>query len=391
MNNKKQKILWLIILSIIFILTSCNESKETLTEANEQIEKESQSIENNNEEIELEEKEEIPEIPEPQEPQEIVIAFMGDVMMDSYIGDYIRERGVDYPWEDVADITREADLAVINLETSVSTRGSTKKPEGYGFRSNPDSLQGLVNSGIDLVSLANNHTLDFGEDAFYDTLESLDQYKIAYVGGGKNKDEAEQVRIIEMNGIKVGFLAFTSIIPWSSWEATEDKPGAAIYKTEYKERILQNIKEASKECDILTLIPHWGVEYAQVPSDWQRELAHDMIDAGADIVVGHHSHVLQGIEFYKDKPILYSIGNFIFLKNDDLCGRTGIIELTLDKEGFIKGKFYPVNIQYCKANLLNKEEGRGKEIIDMLRDLSASFGTIINEKGEIQKPNTVEE
>ena len=116
-----------------------------------------------------------------------------------------------------------------------------------------------------------------------------------------------------------------------------------------------------------------------------------MIDAGADIVVGHHSHVLQGIEFYKDKPILYSIGNFIFLKNDDLCGRTGIIELTLDKEGFIKGKFYPVNIQYCKANLLNKEEGRGKEIIDMLRDLSASFGTIINEKGEIQKPNTVEE
>ena len=166
MNNKKQKILWLIILSIIFILTSCNESKETLTEANEQIEKESQSIENNNEEIELEEKEEISEIPEPQEPQEIVIAFMGDVMMDSYIGDYIRERGVDYPWEDVADITREADLAVINLETSVSTRGSTKKPEGYGFRSNPDSLQGLVNSGIDLVSLANNHTLDFGEDAF---------------------------------------------------------------------------------------------------------------------------------------------------------------------------------------------------------------------------------
>lgn len=391
MNNKKQKILWLIILSIIFILTSCNESKETLTEANEQIEKESQSIENNNEEIELEEKEEISEIPEPQEPQEIVIAFMGDVMMDSYIGDYIRERGVDYPWEDVADITREADLAVINLETSVSTRGSTKKPEGYGFRSNPDSLQGLVNSGIDLVSLANNHTLDFGEDAFYDTLESLDQYKIAYVGGGKNKDEAEQVRIIEMNGIKVGFLAFTSIIPWSSWEATEDKPGAAIYKTEYKERILQNIKEASKECDILTLIPHWGVEYAQVPSDWQRELAHDMIDAGADIVVGHHSHVLQGIEFYKDKPILYSIGNFIFLKNDDLCGRTGIFELTLDKEGFIKGKIYPVNIQYCKANLLNKEEGRGKEIIDMLRDLSASFGTIINEKGEIQKPNTVEE
>ncbi|HOQ17129.1 MAG TPA: CapA family protein [Defluviitaleaceae bacterium] len=384
--TKKHIILWILILYLILILSACNKAEKTSAE-NEALIKEDQVIENTDEELKREEnEEEVTQIPEAEEPQKIVIAFMGDVMMDSYIGDYIRDRGVDYPWEDVASITQAADLAVINLETSVSTRGSTKKPEGYGFRSHPDSLQGLVNSGIDLVSLANNHSLDFGEEAFNDTLDYLDQYGIAYVGGGKNKNEAEQLKIIEKNGIQLGFLAFTSVIPWSSWEATEDKAGTAVYKEEYKERLLQNIENASKECDILTIIPHWGVEYAQVPSEWQRELAHEMIDAGADIIVGHHPHVLQGIEFYKEKPIFYSVGNFIFLKNDDLCGRTGIFQLTLDKDGFKKGEFYPVNIQYCKANLLNKKEGRGKEIIDMLRELSASYGTIINEEGEIQKP-----
>lgn len=393
MYNKKYKNLWIILLSLVFILSGCLESKQASIETKQEIEitKETKAIDNKDKDIESEEKENNSQITELEEPQEIVISFMGDVMMDSFIGDYIRDRGVDYPWEDVAPITRESDLAVINLETSVSTRGSTKKPEGYGFRSNPDSLQGLVNSGIDIVSLANNHTLDFGEDSFYDTLESLNQYDIAYVGGGKNKQEAEQVRIIEKNGMKIGFLAFTSVIPWSSWEAQENKPGAAIYKDEYKDKLLQNIENASKTCDILTVIPHWGTEYAQVPREHQKELAHAMIDAGADIVIGHHPHVLQGIEFYKDKPILYSVGNFIFLKNDDLCGRTGIFKLTLDKEGFKKGEFYPVNIQYCKANLLNKEEGRGKEILEMLRELSSSFGTIINEKGEIQKPNLTED
>ena len=122
------------------------------------------------------------------------------------------------------------------------------------------------------------------------------------------------------------------------------------------------------------------------PSEKQRELAYAMIDAGADIIVGHHPHVLQGIEFYQGKPILYSVGNFIFLKNDDLCGRTGVFELTLNKEGFKSGKFHPVNIQYCKANLLNVNEGRGKEILDMLRELSSPWGTIINENGTITRP-----
>ncbi|NLK20859.1 MAG: CapA family protein [Epulopiscium sp.] len=389
MNIINYRKLWILVLFLPLFLGSCVKVEPT----NENIEDEI-GIPNQEENIdEIENQEDILiegnkaiKYSEAEDPREIVITFMGDVMMDSFIGDYIRERGVDYPWEDVSHIISESDLAVINLESSVSTRGSTKKPEGYGFRSHPDSLQGLVNSKIDIVSLANNHTLDFGEEAFYDTLESLNQYGIVYVGGGKDKEEAEQVRIIEKNGVKVGFLAYTSIIPWSSWEAKVDKPGAAIYKEEYKEKLLKNIERASKECDILAVIPHWGVEYATVPEENQRELAHAMIDAGADVIIGHHPHVLQGIEFYKDKPILYSIGNFIFLKNDDLCGRTGIFQLTLDKEGFKKGEFYPVNIQYCKANLLNKEEGRGKEIIDMLRELSFPWGTIIKENGEIQKP-----
>lgn len=328
MKSLLKKNLFIFLFAMI-LFAGCGAKEEVLKEEQAEVIQE-ENIEKINEEISQAEeafpkkKEEIIELEELEEPKEVVISFMGDVMMDSFIGDYIRNYGVDYPWTDVSSITRESDLAVINLETSVSTRGSTKKPEGYGFRSHPDTLQGLVNGGIDLVSLANNHSLDFGEEAFYDTLESLNHYGIEYVGGGKDKNEAEGLKIIEKNGIKMGFLAYTAIIPWSSWEAGEDKPGAAVLKPEYEKIILENISKASKECDILTVLPHWGVEYATTPSEKLRELAHAMIDAGADIIVGHHPHVLQGIEFYKDKPILYSIGNFVFLKNDDLCGRTGI-------------------------------------------------------------------
>lgn len=386
----RSNLLILILISILF--TGCRAKEEVSKDEQAEGIQQENKIEKINAEINkvdeiLPKKEKASIEPEEiKEPKELVISFMGDVMMDSFIGDYIRDYGSDYPWTDVAPITKESDLAIINLETSVSTRGETKKPEGYGFRSHPDTLQGLVNSGIDMVSLANNHTLDFGEEAFFDTLESLNQYGIAYVGGGKNKREAEEAKILEKNGFKMGFVAYTSVIPWSSWEAGEDKPGTAVLKMEYKEKILKNIQDASKKCDRLTVLLHWGVEYDQAPSEKQRELAHAMIDAGADIIVGHHPHILQGIEFYKEKPIFYSIGNFVFLKNDELCGKTGIFTITVDENGFKSGTFDPVHIQYCKANLLHKNEGQGKEIIDMLRKLSSPWGTIINENGEIRKP-----
>ena len=316
--------------------------------------------------------------------KEAILCLGGDVMMDSYVAGYIKDNGVDYPWSSVSNFLKEADISLVNLETSVSTRGSTKKPAGYGFRSNPKTLEGLKNAGIDLVSIANNHVLDFGKEAFYDTLKYLDEYKIGYVGGGENRTKAEEVAIIEKNGIKFGFISYTSITPNNAWIASDNSQGIAVFKGDKDgyAHLVKNVKAAKNKCDILIVILHWGVEYDKAPKKWQTDMAHALVDSGADVIYGHHPHVLQGIEIYKGKPILYSTGNFVFLKNDDECGKTGIFQMTFDKDGFKKGKFIPVSINYCKANILKNDDDKGKDIINMLINLSGKFGTKIGLDGE---------
>lgn len=326
-----------------------------------------------------------------EEPSNILLPvnmlYMGDVMMDSYIADNINLFGIDYPWEDVSQITSEADISVVNLETSVSTRGETKKPKGFGFRSAPETLLGLKNSGIDLVSLANNHIMDFGNDALSDTLTSLSNYDIKYVGAGENLSQAEKLVTIESNGNTIGYLAYTSILPWKEWSATETSSGAApLYPNNYDD-ILQTINIANDTVDILVIMLHWGTEYQNTPNEWQIELAHKMVDNGADLIIGHHPHILQGIEFYEETPILYSIGNFIFLKKDDEAGKTGAFEIIFENGSFKSGQIYPVYIKYTKANLLTPEDELGKEIISMLNDLSQPFGTTVDELGNFYKTN----
>jgi poly-gamma-glutamate synthesis protein (capsule biosynthesis protein) len=379
----------LLFFSFVFLFSGCEKmlKEDDIVSINDESKKEQPAFsqqEKEEEEVMKEtDKEEVPLQEEMN--REVDICFMGDVMMDSYIGQYIKDQGVDYPWTDVSSITNEADLSIINLETSVSTRGKTKKPKGYGFRSAPYTVQGLVNSGIDVVSIANNHILDFGTEAFFDTMDTLKQYGIEYVGGGKNQKEAEKPIFIEKNGIKIGFVAYTSIVPYAEWRAGENNPGIASLKPQDFNQALDNIKKANEQCDLLMVVVHWGKEYAKTPQKWQTELAHQMIDYGADAIIGHHPHILQGIEFYKEKPILYSIGNFIFLKNDDSCGKTGIFKLTFDQRGFKEGMVYPVNIQYCKANLLTHEGEKGTEVIHILRTLSESLGTDIAKDGQIQR------
>lgn len=312
----------------------------------------------------------------------ISIALGGDILMDSYFADYINKHGVDYSWTDISSIMSAADIAIVNLETSVSTRGSTKKREGYGFRSAPFTLEGLVNAGIDFVSAANNHILDYGENAFFDTMDYLDDYGISYAGIGSNIEEAEGVTIIEKNGLKIGFISYTSIIPWNNWRADDNSPGVAPLHDKDIKRALENIRDSNDKCDVLILILHWGVEYESTPLDSQVELAHQMIDAGADIIVGHHPHVLQGIEFYNKKPIFYSIGNFIFLKMNENAGKTCIFQVEVNKDGFVSGQLYPIHINRCKANLLTDEDDMKQEILNKMITLSKQFGTTIDENGK---------
>lgn len=351
-----------IILSLCFVVSGCV-SKTINVNKNESTNK-------------LEEKEEI-------DDRSVVLRFGGDVMMTSYFKNYIDSYGVDYMWEDVSELISSADYSVFNLETSVSLRGKDTKPSGYGFRSEPSTLEGLKNAGIDMVSLANNHVMDYGRDAFSDTLSSLDEYGIKHIGAGEYLEDASKVLYEEINGVKVGFLAASEILGYESNKATEDKSGVYYLNRKDLTDIKSIIKTAKSNCDKLILVAHWDREYYDEPKDETKRMAHELIDSGVDIIIGHHPHVLQGIEYYNNGIIYYSTGNFNFLIRNENASQSALFEVEFNKKDIISSKVYPIKINGCKANLLKEESDTYKTIINNLNKRSEKFNTKINDDGEI--------
>lgn len=315
------------------------------------------------------------------------IRFGGDVMMTSFFADYISRYGVDYMWEDVSDLFKSADYALINLETSVSTRGASNKPEGFGFRSDPSTLKGLTNAGIDFVTVANNHIFDYGIDAFRDTLYHLEQNSIAFAGAGNNIEEAFAVVYKKVNDVDLAFISATSVMGSLRWEALENQIGVAALKESNYSLLRSKITEASKKSDHVIVNLHWGIEYENYPKQSQVDLAHSLIDSGASIIIGHHPHVLQGVEHYKDGIIFYSVGNFNFLISTDNTMQTALFEVNLNKEKISSSKLYPIKINSCKANLLSKEHSWYGEIINNINVRSSSFNTSVDNIGNISKIN----
>ncbi len=313
----------------------------------------------------------------------IRIAFGGDTFMDMVFAEYSDLYGVDYPWSDIAPVFNNSDIGFVNLETSVSRNGESLKREGYGFRTSPDKLEGYKNAGISIVSGANNHIQDYGAISLTDTMKHLDTYKISYTGIGNNLGEARRPVFFESEGIRVGFLAYTEIIPFQSWTATDNTAGFCGITNETLPLYLEDIKKYDAQCDILIVSVHWGIEHTQKITNYQQELAHKFIDSGADMILGHHPHVLQPIEFYKEKPIFYSLGNLLFLKQDDFAGRTAVFRAEFNKDGFVSAKMFPVYIKACKANMLSEDSLLYNNILANMSEISAQFGTGISKYGEI--------
>ncbi|WP_096202803.1 CapA family protein [Bacillus sp. FJAT-45350] len=260
----------------------------------------------------------------------IRIVFAGDLMMSGSIVHTVETHGVDYPFHYVRDEIKEADYAVVNLETAVTTRGeSFAYDKQFTFKMPPHYLEGIKNAGFDMVSLANNHTMDYREEGLIDTINYLKEYEIDYIGAGENKTEAYKAHFVDIKGKKVAFLGFSRVLPTGTWYAQENKPGIASgYQLDRMERI---IKKTKKKADYVLVYIHWGIERQQTPEQYQVNKGKAMIDAGADAIIGAHPHVLQPIEEYKGKPIAYSLGNFLF--PDYVSGptaETGLLTLVLD-------------------------------------------------------------
>ena len=239
----------------------------------------------------------------------VSLLFVGDIMLSRGVAGQIKKNNPDYPFLLAADITQEADLAFGNLEGPISSRGE-KQGSIYSFRADPSVVEGLKFAGFDILSLANNHIFDYGSTALLDTISYLGENNIDSVGAGKYFSEANQPVIKEIKNTKIAFLAYTNLYP-RSLAAEEETPGISLFELEGIKKNIHQLKEI-KKADIVIISLHWGEEYQNRSNEAQQKIAHGLAEAGADLIIGHHPHVIQEIEFYKGSWIAYSLGNFIF-------------------------------------------------------------------------------
>lgn len=310
----------------------------------------------------------------PYEPIEII--FVGDVMFEWSLKETLKRKGVDYPFEQIKERIKEVDFAVVNLETAI-TIGTEAYPKKYNFKSEPETLNGLLNAGFDLVSLANNHTMDFGEKGLIDTMKNLEEYNLPYIGSGLNKEEAYMGHEVVIQGKKIKFLAFSRVLPTVEWYATDNKPGIASgYQEDYVTSVIEKEKQ-EEGTDIVFVYIHWGVERNKYPEDYQRKYARKMIEAGADAVVGAHPHVLQGFEFYNGKPIAYSLGNFLFPNYvSGHSAETGLLSLIIEENNQIRMEFEPFYIH--NDQIVDKGIEYQNKILNYLEGIS--YDVIIENK-----------
>ena len=310
------------------------------------------------------------------------ISIIGDVSLADnwYIMPKYDERGnkvLGILSEEVVNTMNNSDLMIANSEFTVSNRGKALSGKQYTFRAKPERLSIYGEMGIDLVTLANNHVYDFGQDAFLDMLDAFDNYKIPRIGAGHNIEEAMKPYYFVVNGYKIAFVNATRAEKYiMTPEAGDDSPG--VFRC-YDPTNMENlIKEVKKESDYVVAIIHFGKEGSHDLETEQVESAKKYIDAGADIVVGHHAHVLQGVEIYNDKPIIYNLGDFIFNANTE---ETAMFQAKLNDDGSMEYYIYPALQKGCYTDFLKNEEKQ--KLIDKIN--SWSINAHIDSDGKIIK------
>lgn len=266
------------------------------------------------------------------------LIFAGDVLFANAFKSNYDAGGIEKVIEpQLLQELQDADIFMVNNEFPFSNRGEPMEDKQFTFCCDPKYVKALNEMGLDIVSLANNHTLDYGRDALSDTFTTLDGAGILYAGAGETKERAYELQIIEKNGKKFGFLAASRVVPESNWKVEERTPGMLTAYDDTK--LVQLIKEARSGCDFLSVYIHWGVEYDAYPQDYQTKIATDCFNAGADLILGAHTHCLQGISYISGKPVFYSLGNFVFGQNID---KTAAVKVQVSSDGTVSYGLLPV-------------------------------------------------
>ncbi|MDD5638802.1 MAG: CapA family protein [Candidatus Pacebacteria bacterium] len=329
----KKKFLWLVIIFIliaVFLISIyyLNFSKnKNISENQEQNEKEFLDF--------FSEKKKLPI-----KKEEVSLIAVGDISYSRGVERIVKKQNdINYPFLKIGDYLKNADLVFGNLETPI-TEGREINDFEMIFRSNPLTKKALKLNNFSILSLANNHTPNFGEKGLKDTFFYLEKEGIKYVGAGENEKTAYQPVYIEKKGIKFAFLAYndSDVVPLS-YKATENFAGTAFMETE---KMIEAVKEAKQKSDFVIVSMHSGNEYVNKPNSSQVNFAHSAIDAGADLVIGHHPHVVQILEKYKDKYIFYSLGNFIFDQQASETRKGLMIKVYFTKDEITKISLLPI-------------------------------------------------
>lgn len=321
---------------------------------------------------------------------EITIAAVGDLMLGGRAEPFIRKFGPDYPFVDTRPILSRADVVVGNLESPISTRGTAVKDKKFTLRVGPIAAQALKNAGIRVVTLANNHSLDFGPLALQDTLENLDKNDILHTGAGMDLHEARSPALLKIKGKTVAFLSYSLTFPLEFY-ASAGRPGTA---PGYEDFVRSDIEKVRPAADLVVVSFHWGAELMTTAKDYQMELGRKAIDWGADLVLGHHPHVLQELEVYQGRLIAYSLGNFVFGSESNRTNSSIILLLTFQGNSLVRVEAVPLDVnnyrvQYRPRVLVGQA---ARDVLESINAGSARFLTkleIANDRGTILLGPTV--
>lgn len=266
-------------------------------------------------------------------------------MLARSVGARVLDEGPGVVFAGVAPVLKAADIAVVNLECAIAASGEPEA-KGYTFRAPPVAASALSLAGVDIVSLANNHSLDYGPEALAETLKLLAARGVAAAGAGPDAGAARAAVILEHNGLRIAFLAAADVpaegsFSRSTWEAATGKPGLAWLDTEL---LVADIVAARAHADVVVVMLHFGVEFSDGPGARQREQARTAIDAGATLIIGHHPHVLHEVEEYRGGLIAYSLGNFVFDGFDPPSNTSAILEVEFVPGGIRSHRLIPVEV-----------------------------------------------
>ena len=293
------------------------------------------------------------------------LVFGGDVNLGRHHNAMTKQIGADKVLGTIGAI-KQSDFAIVNLECVVASCGECADKHGepvpYYFRGRQENLNVLTQAHVDMVSVANNHSGDYGPDAFAEMLGLLKQAGITSIGGGMNIQEAAQPVIRNVGGVVVAFLGidFTTYF----YAADEKKPGHYYLPydriDDWKDEITKKIQELQKQADLVIPVVHWGPNFLTEPCTEVRKIAKTLIFAGADAILGASAHLLHGVEILDGKPIIYDAGNFLFdFKPEDKV--SGFFQLFLSQDGVEEIKLIPTKTGYCYTTYANLEDG--KEIL----------------------------